>query len=172
MNSITPPKAAGPVASIFATLLVGIVILALGLLSFGTLVHGWTEHELNKQFETEGIKVPAFLNGYEYVKQYGKGARSGDRPILVYSDQSGVTYKYLAIEYGVANAYFKKTLPTKAIEITYLRSNPSKARVEKWYSSSAGAELGMGVFLSSMCIFLISFLFKAYRKGFATTPEQ
>jgi len=157
---------------VIATLLAGVMIVAYGLLSYGTLSKGWADHVLNMRFEDEGIKVSAALAGYEYVKQYGKNARSGDRPILLYVDQNDVTHKYLATEYGIAYDYFKETLPTKMIEITYLRSNPSMARVEKWYSSNAGFEIGMGLFLAIACIGFFAFLFRALVKASVTMPER
>lgn len=95
------------------------------------------EVKLDERFKDEGIQTKATLIGYEYVEVTGKGGfvHSGDRPVLSYTTETNTTYRYVAREYGVVSVYGKSALPKQEIRITYLKYQPSVARVSGWYHS-------------------------------------
>jgi len=127
--------------------LLGVVALGTALLALGLflLFMALGEHRVDLQYQNEGIKTPAKVVGYHYVEST-KPSYAGDRPVLAYNDINGKRHLHLATEYGAVGEYGKQTLPSKKLTIVYLPTNPDKARVEEWFSSSVPVITLLGAF--------------------------
>lgn len=155
-----------------ATLLIGTTLsLIFFAVSSVILSFGWSSHLLNLRYQNEGVNTQAQLEGYKYIEEHGKGAHSGDRPLLAYFDSDGVTHIHLAREYGAAGEYGKRTLPSRKIAITYLSTTPSEARVEEWYSNPVPAEMTFGGFLALMATYLLWISCMPFFKKEQVTPS-
>ena len=126
--------------SLVVTVAAGMALLALSLF---LLFMALGEHRVDLQYQNEGIKTQAKVVGYHYVEST-KPAYAGDRPVLAYTDTNGKRHMHLATEYGAVGEYGKRTLPSRELTLTYLPSDPSKARVEDWYSSSVAVITFLG----------------------------
>lgn len=121
----------------------------------------WVSFKENARYLTEGKRVPAELIGYKPVG----GRQPGDRPVLGYVDHNGNSHIHLAEEYGVVGRYGKQTLPSRKIEITYLRNQPEKAVVEQWHSNfPLIACASFGTSLAFAATFLLVFVRKNNRQ--------
>ncbi len=127
-------------------------------------------HLKNIQYENEGIQTEAQLIGYQKVILR---SRSGDRPLLRYIDGDGHAHTHLAIEYGwPVGEYGRKTLPSKKILITYLRSNPEEARVDAWCSDSSWiTPTVLGIALAILAFYAFADSIKA-RGTFEKPPQN
>ena len=127
-------------------------------------------HLKNIQYENEGIQTEAQLIGYQKVILR---SRSGDRPLLRYIDSDGNAHTHLAIEYGwPVGEYGRKTLPSKKILITYLRSNPEEARVDAWCSDSSWiTPTVLGIALAIVAFYAFADSIRA-RRTFGKPPQN
>ena len=102
-------------------------------------------HQLDKNFEANGIYVSARLVGYQYYREPTRTGQSGDRPLLAYTANDGIQRTYLATEMGAIDSARKLTLPKSPITIVYLPSDPRICRVKDWYHSDFKLAIFVGI---------------------------
>lgn len=165
------------VAKLLITVLISGGVFSIG---YSLLSQSWQERQLNLRYQTEGVRTQAKLIGYRYGPANGKMNPAGDRPLLMYTDANGVTHTHLAQEYGLVGEYGRRTLPSRQIEVTYLKSEPEQARVEAWCYSNPffGAMLGIFASLPGLivAIFILRscslFLWRRWRNLMRKVPSE
>lgn len=110
------------------------------------MLSGWvlirSTHEDNESvaaFYRTGQTAIGHVSGYEYVEEHGRGAHSGDRAVIAFTDSDGKLIHFRADQLGHVLDEYKRDLERRDIRVTYQPSNPTVARVHDWESNAGGS---------------------------------
>ena len=144
-----------------------VLLISIGWAGVFFLVAAFNEYELNGEFLKSGITVPGRFEKYEWVVTSAKSGDkvSGERPVISYTTNDGSHYLYRADEYGVVRSYQREKLPETPIQVTYLKDNPSVARVQAWHSSKIFSLAIGGLLILGLLIYMVFIIVRGFLRG-------